>query len=391
MASLTLPSTRPTRNFPSALVMVAIVIGFALIAVFLRKVEGVWLGTVVAAVVALAALPLGRRLFQAALAAVRAQAGWSIAASILGALLLPLFLMSDSYWIHVLSIAMIFAIMAIGLNIHLGEIGLVNLGYAGLFAIGAYAATLLGQAGLPFLVATLLAMAVTWLVGGFLGFCSVRTSGDYFALVTLGFGLIVQQLLINLTWLTKGNDGITGIPAIDIFGHSSQSPIDLGFLHLPKEANFYYLCLLALCLSAALAARYRATFVGRMWTALRQDPIGVSAFGLDVPRFKIQTVAFGSLFAGLAGSLFAHEIGFISPDDFSLLQSVEIIAGVILGGIGNLFGAIIGTILSYIAPEKLRFLGDYRLLIYGLMLVIILIYRPLGLISDPRRRYKSKT
>jgi branched-chain amino acid transport system permease protein len=391
MASVTLPSTQPARGPSPALVAISIIIGFALVAVFLRKVEGLSLGLVALAAAATAALPHGRNLARAALDSLRARAWWSVAASILGALLLPLFLQSDSYWIHVLTIAMIFAIMAVGLNIHLGEIGLVNLGYAGLFAIGAYSSTLLAQAGLPFLAATLLAMAITWLVGGFLGFCSVRTSGDYFALVTLGFGLIVQQLLINLTWLTKGNDGITDIPAIDILGHSSKSPIDLGLLHLPKEANFYYMCLLALCLSAALAGRYRATFVGRMWTALRQDPIGVSAFGLNVPRFKIQTVAFGSLFAGLAGSLFAREIGFISPDDFSLLQSVEIIAGVILGGIGNLFGAILGSVLLYIAPEKLRFLGDYRLLIYGLMLVIILVYRPLGLFSDPRRRHETKT
>jgi branched-chain amino acid transport system permease protein len=289
----------------------------------------------------------------------------------------------------VLTIAMIFAIMAIGLNIHLGEIGLVNLGYAGLFAIGAYASTLLELAGLPFIAATLLAMALAWLVGGFLGFCSVRTSGDYFALVTLGFGLIVQQLIVNLTWLTRGNNGITNIAPIIIFGHSTKAPIDLDVVTLAPEANFYYLSLIALGLSAALAWRYRASFVGRMWTALRQDPVGVAAFGLDVPGFKIRTVAFGSLFAGLGGSLFAHEIGFISPDDFSLLHSVELLAGVILGGMGNLFGAIIGTVILSIAPEKLRFLGDYRLLIYGSMLVILLIWRPRGLLPDPRRRYEA--
>ncbi len=284
---------------------------------------------------------------------------------------------------------MIFSIMAIGLNVHLGEIGLVNLGYAGLFAIGAYTATLFTQAGYPFWLATPLAMTMCWLVGGLLGACSVRTTGDYFALVTLGFGLIVQQLIINLTWLTQGNNGITNIASVTIFGHSSKSPIDLGFMQLVPQANFYYICLVALTASALLAARYQSVWIGRMWTALRQDSIGVASFGLNVPYFKVQTVAFGSMFAGLAGSLFAHEIGFISPDDFSLLQSIEVLAAVILGGMGNIVGAIIGGIILFVAPEKLRFVGDYRLLIYGGLLVVLLIYRPRGLLPDPRRRYEK--
>jgi branched-chain amino acid transport system permease protein len=284
---------------------------------------------------------------------------------------------------------MIFAIMAVGLNVHLGELGLVNLGYAGLFAFGAYTATLLTQAGISFWLATPLAMAVCWIVGGLLGACSVRTSGDYFALVTLGFGLIVQQLIISLTWLTQGNNGITNIGPVYVFGHSTKMPIDLGFMQLVPQANFYYICLAGLVLSALLAVRYQRVWIGRMWTSLRQDHIGVSCFGLNVPIFKLQTVAFGSMFAGLAGSLFAHQIGFISPDDFSLLHSVEVLAAVILGGMGNIAGAILGGIILFVAPEKLRFLGDYRLLIYGGLLVILLIFRPSGLLPDRRRRYEK--
>jgi len=371
------------------LVFLAILSAFALFALFLLKAEGWGLLAAAIALIALLALPIARNVMSVVIEFIRTRPILTVISCFVGALLFPFFLANDGYWIHVLSIAMIFSIMAIGLNVHLGEIGLVNLGYAGLFAIGAYTATLFTQAGYSFWLATPLAMTMCWLVGGLLGACSVRTTGDYFALVTLGFGLIVQQLIINLTWLTQGNNGITNIAAVTIFGHSSKSPINLGFMQLAPQVNFYYICLAALTASALLAARYQSVWIGRMWTALRQDSIGVASFGLNVPYFKVQTVAFGSMFAGLAGSLFAHEIGFISPDDFSLLQSIEVLAAVILGGMGNIVGAIIGGILLFVAPEKLRFVGDYRLLIYGGLLVILLIYRPRGLFPDPRRRYEK--
>ncbi|WP_178131024.1 branched-chain amino acid ABC transporter permease [Reyranella sp. CPCC 100927] len=383
------PASSRTGMLRAGLVMLSILAGFALLALFLRKAEGMVLAAIVAGIFTIVALPASRNAAWRGLAILQAHPRAAVAACAIGAVLLPIFLHNDGYWIHVLSIAMIFAIMAIGLNVHLGEIGLVNLGYAGLFAVGAYASTLLSQAGAPFWLATLFAMTVCWTTGGLLGFFSVRTSGDYFALVTLGFGLIVQQLIINLTWLTQGNNGITNIPAVSMLGHTSKMPIDLGIVRLVPETNFFYLCLVALCGSLVLARHYQKVWIGRMWTALRQDAIGVSCFGLDVPRFKILTVAFGSMFAGLAGSLFAHEIGFISPDDFTLLHSVEVLASVILGGIGNLFGVTVGAIILSVAPEKLRFLGDYRLLMYGAMLVVLLIYRPLGLLPDPRRRFES--
>jgi len=382
-------TSSPAQGLKAGLVALSVLAGFVLLAIFLRKAEGLTLAGIAAVIALAAAMPACRNAARRGLAVVHQHAGTATMTCIAAAILLPVFLQNDGYWIHVLSIAMIFAIMAIGLNIHLGEIGLVNLGYAGLFAIGAYASTLLSQAGAPFWLATLFAMVACWTTGGLLGLCSIRTSGDYFALVTLGFGLIVQQLIINLTWLTQGNNGITNIPVVHVLGHSSKAPIDLGVVRLVPEANFFYLCLAALCGSILLARHYQRAWIGRMWTALRQDAIGVSCFGLDVPRFKILTVAFGSMFAGLAGSLFAHEIGFISPDDFTLLHSVEVLASVILGGIGNLFGVTVGAIILSVAPEKLRFLGDYRLLMYGVMLVVLLIYRPLGLLPDPRRRFES--
>lgn len=304
---------------------------------------------------------------------------------LLGAAAVPFVLTPDGYWLFVFSMAMIFAMMALGLNVQLGEIGVVNLGFAGLFALAAYVCTLLTLKGMPFWLAMLGATFACWVAGALLGLCSRRTSGDYFALVTLGFGLIVHQLLVNLRWLTNGADGITNIPAISIFGHTTKNPLTMFGLTLPPEANGFYLCLVALSVLVFVALRFRYSWVGRIWGAMRQDPIGVSCFGVDVPSFRVTTIAFGSAFAGPAGSLFAHLIGFISPDDFMLLQSIEVLAIVILGGMGNVGGVLVGSIILMVTPEKLRFLGDYRLMIYGAMLVVLLIYRPKGLFPDPRR------
>lgn len=303
----------------------------------------------------------------------------------LGAAAVPIVLSPDGYWLFVFSIAMIFAMMALGLNVQLGEIGVVNLGFAGLFALAAYVSTLLTLNGVSFWVATLAATAACWVAGALLGLCSHRTSGDYFALVTLGFGLIVHQLLVNLRVITNGPDGITSIPPISVFGHSSKQALGIGGYTLPPEANGFYLCLLMLSLLVFVALRFRKSWIGRIWGAVRQDAIGVSCFGVNVPSFRVTTIAFGSAFAGPAGSLFAHLIGFISPDDFVLLQSIEVLAIVILGGMGNIAGVLVGSVILIVTPEKLRFLGDYRLMIYGAMLVVLLIYRPKGLFPDPRR------
>lgn len=312
-------------------------------------------------------------------------AAWRWGPLLLGAAAVPLVIGSDGYWFFVFSVAMIFAMMAIGLNVQLGEIGVVNLGFAGLFALAAYVSTLLTLNGVPFWIAMLCATVACWITGAALGLCSLRTSGDYFALVTLGFGLIVHQLLVNLRGITNGADGITNIPPITVFGHSSKSALTMFGVTMPPQANGYYLCLVTLAVLVFVALRFRHSWVGRIWGAVRQDSIGISCFGVNVPAFRVTTIAFGSAFAGPAGSLFAHLIGFISPDDFVLLQSIEVLAIVILGGMGNVAGVLVGSAILMITPEKLRSVGDYRLMIYGALLVALLIYRPKGLFPDPRR------
>jgi branched-chain amino acid transport system permease protein len=323
-------------------------------------------------------LPLANRRLRVG-ARVRAAAAAEPAAAavivLAAALLLPFAMASNNYANHVLTIAVMFAIMAVGLNVHLGGAGLINIGYGGLFAVGAYASALVSVAGGSFWLSVLVAVVACCLFGAALGACAARTSGDYFALVTLGFGLIIHQLIINLTWLTQGTNGISNIRPPAIFGHSTKAPIDLGFIVLSAEANFYYLALAFLVLGVVLYLAVERSWIGRTWSAMRADRISTSCFGVNVPMFQIQTVAFGSGFAGVAGAIYAHNIGFISPDDFTLSHSIELIAMVILGGIGNVWGVIAGAIVLVAIPEKLRVLGDYRLLAYGALLVALLVYR----------------
>ena len=378
-------SQQPAGLWSRLVAQAAVVAAFPLAGLFLLHAGVVVTVAATLLLVAAAAIPGIRTRVSATGRALLARSSSFWAACLLGAALVPLVMGTNGYWLFVLSIAMVFAVMAIGINIQLGEIGVINLGYAGLFAIAAYTSALLSLAGWPVWAGALAATFLCWLVGALLGLCSIRTSGDYFALVTLGFGLITHQLIVNLGWLTNGSNGITNISPISLFGHTTKNPIDLPFLSLPPEANGYFLCLLILAGAVLVARRFRNAWVGRMWATVRQDSFGAACFGLNVPMFRLKTIALASAFAGPSGVLFAHLIGFISPDDFTMLQSIEVLAMVILGGMGNIAGVLVGAIILYVAPEKLRFLGDYRLLIYGLMLVVILVYRPKGIIPDPRR------
>ncbi len=274
-----------------------------------------------------------------------------LAITILALLIFPA--VAPPYWIYVLTMAFIYAIMVLGLNIQLGEIGAANIGYAGLFAVGAYASALLSLSGVSFWLTIPISIILCFLTGGFVGLCILRTRGDYLALVTLGFGLIVQQLIINLPWLTYGTDGVRNIPTPSLFGHSFSQPINLQLLILSKEANFYYLTLASLGLAAFLVVAAKRSWIGRLWTAVRQDSLAISCFGVNVPFFTLKSFAFGSAFAGIAGPIYAHKAGFIGPEDFSLLLSITLLSMVILGGMGNWIGVLAGTALLCRTSRKI--------------------------------------
>lgn len=311
------------------------------------------------------------------------------AALVIALLTFPYILSFNAYWIHVLTVVFIFGIVVQGLNIHLGEIGAINVGYAGFFAIGAYTTAILTvDFSVSFWIAILFSIVACWIAGLLIGACTIRTTGDYLALVTLGFGLVTYQLLINMTWLTHGPDGIHLLkPAL--FGHDFDQPLRLGFVILPKEANFYYLSLLCLGAAVFLARRATNSWIGRTWAAIRQDRLGAGCFGVNVPLTQVYSFAYGAAFGGVAGALYAGELGYIEPREFSIFFSITAICMVILGGMGNWWGVIIGALIMIVVPEKLREFQELRFFIYGLVLLLILIYRPFGLFASPRRKYEK--
>ena len=302
---------------------------------------------------------------------------------------LPFLIQGNAYWIHILTMVFIFGFAAQGLNIQLGEIGAINVGYAGFFAFGAYStAIIIVDYGASFWITLIYATAICWLVGLLVGCCTIRTTGDYLSLVTLGFGLIVYQLAVNMTWLTHGTDGIH-VPKPVLFGHRFDDSLSLGFVHLPKEANFYYLSLLCLIVAMIVLHRVTKSWIGRTWAAMRQDPLGAGCFGINVPVMQVLSFAFGAAFAGISGALYASEIGFIEPGEFTIFFSITLICMVILGGMSNWWGVVIGALIMIIVPEKLREFQEMRYFLYGLVLLFILIHRPYGLFPSPRRKHEK--
>lgn len=301
----------------------------------------------------------------------------------------PALLNFNAYWIHVMTVVFIFGIVVQGLNIHLGEIGAINVGYAGFVAVGAYSTAILTvDFGVSFWLAIIFSIFVCWLFGAAVGACTIRTTGDYLALVTLGFGLVIYQLITNMVWLTHGPDGIH-IEKPSLFGHSLEDPIPLGFLDLPKEANFYYLALLCLVGAVFVARRATQSWIGRTWSATRQDRLGAGCFGVNVPQMQVISFAFGASFAGVAGWLYAGELGYIEPREFTIFFSITAICMVILGGMGNWWGVIIGAAIMVVVPEKLREFQELRFFVYGLVLLLILIHRPFGLFASARRKFEQ--
>ncbi|MCX7309055.1 MAG: branched-chain amino acid ABC transporter permease [Afipia sp.] len=312
-----------------------------------------------------------------------------VGVSLVALVALPFLLQSNAYWIHILTMVFIFGFAAQGLNIHLGEIGAINVGYAGFFAIGAYSASIIMvDYGSTFWMSLIYATAICWFTGLLVGACTIRTTGDYLSLVTLGFGLIVYQLAVNMTWLTHGTDGVH-VPKPQFFGHGFDRPIDLGFVHLPKESNFYFLGLLCLVLAMLVSHRMTKSWIGRTWAAMRQDPLGAGCFGINVPIMQVLSFAFGAAFAGVAGALYAGEIGFIEPGEFTIFMSITLICMVILGGMGNWWGVVIGAFIMIVVPEKLRDFQEMRYFLYGIVLLVILIHRPYGLFASTRRKFEK--
>lgn len=282
-------------------------------------------------------------------------------------MILPAFL--NDYWIDVLTLTGVYAVLALGLNLVVGWAGLLDLGYVAFYGIGAYTYALLS---VHFEMSFWLGLPVSGLAATFfgllLGLVTLRLRGDYLAIVTLGFIQIVHLVLNNWDSLTRGPNGILNI----------GRPV-IGGLVLDRPSYFYYL-ILAICLLALLAvSRLNRSRIGRAWVAIREDETAARMMGIPVTWLKTLAFVLGAFWAGLAGCFFAAKFGFVSPESFTFLESVLVLCMVVIGGLGSLPGVLLGAGLLVILPEVLRGLADYRMLVFGALLVFTMVFRPQGL------------
>ena len=314
----------------------------------------------------------------------------ALALGVIVTLAYPFAFGQNTYHMHLLVTCLLYSVLAIALNFQLGSANIPNFATGATYGIGAYSSALLAlNFGWSFW-ATLPVAAVAATAFGFLiGLPSMRTRDSYLALVTIAFGVIVDQLLNNFEW-TGGAQGLIGIPAPVLFGHSFAQPLALFGLSLPFQANFYYLALVLLLLAFVVAHRLHNSHIGLAWNAIRADEVAAKSVGINVVWYKVLAFAVDAFLAAFAGVVYAFYIGYIAPDNFTFLVSVTLMTMVIVGGLDNLIGVIIGTFLLTLMPEKLRAFSEYRLLFYGVIVILFLTIRPQGLFPQRLRTYGDR-
>ena len=277
----------------------------------------------------------------------------------------------------------LYVILALGLNVTLGFVGLFDLGYMAFYAIGAYSAAILSIAGWNFWFSTLAAILISIIFRLLLGAPVLRLRGDYLAIVTLGFGEIIRLVLNNTDSLTNGPKGLPRVG-------EALTPLLFFNFEFSENIHFYYLILAVVFLAVIVSKRLENSRIGRAWTAVREDEIAAELSGIPVTRVKMLAFATSALFAAIAGSIFVHWERFITPESFTFWESVLVVSMIVLGGIGSISGVILGAVLISGIPQILQVVlgGDlisYRYLIFGIALVVIIIFRPQGLIPSKRQ------
>jgi len=322
-----------------------------------------------------------------------------VAAALMSAVVFPFTQGGDGYSLRIAASIGVFAAAAIGLNIVVGLAGLLDLGYIAFFGVGAYFAALVSgsvtsvlDVDLPFALTIVLAAAISGIFGILLGAPTLRLRGDYLAIVTLGFGEIFRITVNNLDGsagpsLTNGPNGISNIPDLALPGGFSFGDNHTLFgVDLPFQANYYWLEVILVAVVMTAFLRLAESRIGRAWVAIREDELAAAATGINTTRLKLLAFALGATLAGAAGSINAHVVKVAAPDSFTFLESALLLAAVILGGMGTVQGALLGATVLYLLPEKLRFLQDLRLLVFGIVLVLIMRLRPEGLVPSKRRQ-----
>ncbi|OZM76710.1 branched-chain amino acid ABC transporter permease [Pseudonocardia sp. MH-G8] len=320
--------------------------------------------------------------------------GFSVLVLLACALLLPLTGAGTEYWMTVAANIGVYAATAIGLNIVVGLAGLLDLGYVAFLGIGAFVAANLSGAtasqfgiALPFPLVMVISAVIAGIFGAIVGSPTLRVRGDYLAIVTLAFGeIFVRTAQNNIGGLTGGSNAIPGIPPVSLFGTAFNDEIVIGALELPPGVLYYVLIVLIVAAVMLVFAHLKNSRLGRAWIAIREDEDAARAMGVRTGPIKILAFLIGAMLAGLAGAFFAHKTATVSYESFRFLESITLLSAVILGGMGTIPGAVLGASILFVLPEKLREFSDYRLLLFGIALVLIMRFRPQGLVPDRHRR-----
>jgi branched-chain amino acid transport system permease protein len=315
------------------------------------------------------------------------------------ALMLPIAFSDNRYVVDTATSVLIYVMLGWGLNVVVGLAGLLDMGHAAFYAVGAYAYTLLAtRFGWGFWEALPVAGLTAAVFGLAIGWPSLRLRGDYLAIVTLGFGEIVRVVLVNWTDLSGGPNGISQIPRPNFFGlpfaPSGDTPtfashFGLEFSPMHRIIFLYYVILALSLLTNALVARLRRLPIGRAWEAMREDEIACKALGMNITNIKLSAFALGAMLGGVAGVFFAARQGFISPESFTFNESAIILAIVVLGGMGSQLGVVLASLVLVLLPELGRDFAEYRMLLFGAAMIMIMIWRPGGILSrrEPTLRH----
>lgn len=297
---------------------------------------------------------------------------------LLVAVLFPIFF--SSYQTNVMTTALMYVVLGLGLNIVVGLAGLLDLGYVAFYAVGAYSYALLNHHfGLGFWAALPIGAMLAACFGIILGFPVLRLRGDYLAIVTLGFGEIIRLILENWNDFSFGPSGVANIPRPGFFGFNLS--LDVAIIYL------YYLVLGLVLFTIFVVNRLRDSRIGRAWIALREDEIACQSMGIDKTRIKLTAFALGATWAGLVGVFFAAKTTFINPASFTFMESAIILSVVVLGGMGSTIGVVIAALIFILLPEYLRAFADYRMLIFGAIMVLMMVFRPQGIAGLARPDY----
>ena len=320
-------------------------------------------------------------------------------------------------WVRIMAIALLYVMLALGLNIVVGYAGLLDLGYVAFYAVGAYMFALMASPHLfetfewiaaafpnglhtPVWVVVPLAAFLAAIAGILLGMPVLKLRGDYLAIVTLGFGEIIRVFMNNLEHpvnITNGPRGLDRIDSMQLFGFDFGKAVTIGDFRIPSVTLYYYLFLVLVVVSVLICYRLERSRIGRAWMAVREDEIAAKAMGINTRNMKLLAFAMGATFGGVSGAMFAAFQGFVSPESFSLMESIMIVAMVVLGGIGHLPGVILGALLLAALPEVLRYVAGplqeltggrldaaiLRQLLVALAMITIMLLRPRGLWPSP--------